>query len=330
MNQGTNVNTAGVAPFAEFPSFDLAQGVAANASAFTWHGGLQYRDTWTGQVRGGVGFKFLSNLTGLDLGPIVLFDESAGPSRPFPTAVVSPWAPEFGGRKWVLRVQDWPSQNGVFVSRGKGTASAHPIPIERTSSFFSGGGKPFLPPNSGAQVSPLSNINVAAMNVRNERAWTHGPSWELTSVPAGFTHAVLVITGGWGIRNTLKKYGQFMLKAKGTKRLRDPSLKYLGVFTDNGAFYDAGWWPAFQKTSHDASATFKNLSESYKQLDIPVHYIQLDDWWYANATAHNLTQSGIVACTQSFAPTSANGSDVGVPLFPQGLQPLQKQFGGGE
>ena len=90
MNQGMNVNTAGVAPFAEFPSFDLAQGMAANASAFTWHGGLQYRDTWTGQVRGGVGFKFLSNLTGLDLGPIVLFDESAGPSKPFPTAVVSP------------------------------------------------------------------------------------------------------------------------------------------------------------------------------------------------------------------------------------------------
>ena len=24
------------------------------------------------------------------------------------------WAPEFGGRKWVLNVRDWPSQNGVF------------------------------------------------------------------------------------------------------------------------------------------------------------------------------------------------------------------------
>ena len=27
-----------------------------------------------------------------------------------------------------------------------GTVSAHPVLIERTSSFFSGGGKPFLPP----------------------------------------------------------------------------------------------------------------------------------------------------------------------------------------
>ena len=27
---------------------------------------------------------------------------------------VAYWAPEFGGRKWVLRVRDWLSQNGVF------------------------------------------------------------------------------------------------------------------------------------------------------------------------------------------------------------------------
>ena len=29
-------------------------------------------------------------------------------------AEVLPWAPEFGGRKWALRVRDWPSQNGVI------------------------------------------------------------------------------------------------------------------------------------------------------------------------------------------------------------------------
>ena len=35
------------------------------------------------------------------------FKQNAGAS-------VLPWAPEFGGRKCVLRVRDWPSQNGVF------------------------------------------------------------------------------------------------------------------------------------------------------------------------------------------------------------------------
>ena len=34
----------------------------------------------------------------------------------------------------------------MFVSRGKGAVSAHPIPIGSTSSCFSGGGKPILPP----------------------------------------------------------------------------------------------------------------------------------------------------------------------------------------
>ena len=60
-----------------------------------------------------------------------------------------PWAPEFWGQKMGSegsRLAE--SQNGVFGSRGKGTVSAHPVSIERTSSFFSGGGKPNLPPNS--------------------------------------------------------------------------------------------------------------------------------------------------------------------------------------
>ena len=52
----------------------------------------------------------------------------------------------FGGRKCVPKVRDWPSQNGVFGSRGKGTVSAHPIPIESTGYFFFPGfGKPSLP-----------------------------------------------------------------------------------------------------------------------------------------------------------------------------------------
>ena len=31
------------------------------------------------------------------------------------SGLLAGWAPEFGGRKWVLRVRDWPSQNGVLV-----------------------------------------------------------------------------------------------------------------------------------------------------------------------------------------------------------------------
>jgi beta-glucosidase-like glycosyl hydrolase len=45
------------------------------------------------------------------------FQEGYG-SSPSPylkaSVTVKHWAAEFGGRKWVLRVRDWPSQNGVF------------------------------------------------------------------------------------------------------------------------------------------------------------------------------------------------------------------------
>eukprot|EP01051_Picozoa_sp_SAG22_P015422 SAG22_NODE_2012_length_3141_cov_3.171269_1_plen_863_part_00 len=258
------VNTDGVAPFAEFPVFDLSRGRAANSSWFTWHGGLQYHDTATGTVQGGKGFRFIKNLTGLTYGPVVLFDESQADAS-YPVAV----------------------------------------------------------------VSPMTNVNVGAMNVRAERLWAHGPSWELTAVPAGFTHRTLVMTGT-AIRPTLRKWGAFMLAAHGTKRLADPSLDYLGVFTDNGAFYDAGFWPSWQGNK-DGNAIFANLSASYRSLAIPVHYIQLDDWWYGNASAKVQTTQKIVVCTESFTPTTTTGQppDARNPsLFPKGLKPLREQFGG--
>ena len=71
-----------------------------------------------------------------------------------PNLNVARWAPEFGGRKWVPKVRNWPSEYGVFGSRGKGRHLYTPfLEIESASSFFSGGGKPILPPNSGAQVA---------------------------------------------------------------------------------------------------------------------------------------------------------------------------------
>ncbi len=182
-----------------------------------------------------------------------------------------------------------------------------------------------------AVVSPMTNINLGAMNVRSERFWTHGPSWELTHVPAGFTHSIIVQTGVDGIRPTLRRWGEFLLAEHNTTRLHDPSLEYLGVFTDNGAFYDAGYWPSF-KGNKDASEIFRHLSKTYQSLEIPVHYIQLDDWWYGNQTARKQTQSMIVVCTESFTPTTTTGLPPDAsnpPLFPQGLKPLREQFGGG-
>ena len=212
-------NTDGVAPFAEFPAFDMDEGRASNASFMTWHGGLQYHDEAQGQVRGGKGWydTYLHNLTGMSLGPMVIFDEAS--AAPFTTVVVSP-----------------------------------------ASNIRTG----------AAVVRPRENAHSP------ELVWAHGPSWELTSVPAGFTQTTAVVAGS-GVRSGLASWGHLLLDAHNTTRRRDPSLQYLGVFTDNGAFYDAGYWPSWRGRKN-ANEVFKALSQSYQAADIPTKYLQLDDW----------------------------------------------------
>eukprot|EP00041_Stephanoeca_diplocostata_P015884 m.305798 g.305798 ORF g.305798 m.305798 type:complete len:326 (+) comp20189_c0_seq4:221-1198(+) len=79
------INTDGVGPFAEFPLFDLSQGIARNSSWMTWNQGLQFHDTSFGSMR-----EHVNNITGLARGPLVLFDEAnMTSSTSVPAAVIS-------------------------------------------------------------------------------------------------------------------------------------------------------------------------------------------------------------------------------------------------
>ena len=98
----------------------------------------------------------------------------------------------------------------------------------------------------------------------------------MLSSSSHFLHKTIVLTGS-GIRSTMHQWGSLMLKYYGTERMKDRTLKYLGYFTDNGAYYDAGYWPA-SKGTKDANAVFKNLSNYYATHSVPIKYIQLDDW----------------------------------------------------
>ena len=165
--------TAGVVPFAEWPTFNLSTSgaAAANSSFMTWHGGLQYHDEAAGTVRGGTGLydTYLGNMTGLSFGPVVLFDEAA-PAPPAPPAPLAPPA----------------------APAPASAVAASPFPT--------------------AVVSPASNINTAAMRVQHDQfagdgtgcsygskggacLWSHGPSGELLSVPAGYNHSTLITFG---------------------------------------------------------------------------------------------------------------------------------------
>ena len=171
-------------------------------------------------------------------------------------------------------------------------------------------------PFTTAVVSPASNIRTGAAIVRPRPAntstdsmlWAHGPSWELTSVPEGFQQETAVVAGA-GVRAALHSWGQLLLDLHNTTRLSDPSLRYLGAFTDNGAFYDAGYWPSF-KGRKNANAVFRALSESYLADNIPAKYLQLDDWYLSVALT--------VAPPPPCAPLAPSNAQVVRPRQPVG------------
>jgi len=103
----------------------------------------------------------------------------------------------------------------------------------------------------------------------------------LRDLPAGFTQQTLVVFGK-GINKTWDLWGHSLLKLNGSRRPAndaDTVLKYLGYWTDNGAAYyynyimDKGY-----------AGTLLSLAEHYRQEEIPIHYLQLDSWWYYKTT----------------------------------------------
>eukprot|EP00039_Didymoeca_costata_P022624 m.347079 g.347079 ORF g.347079 m.347079 type:complete len:830 (+) comp31229_c0_seq1:119-2608(+) len=186
-------------------------------------------------------------------------------------------------------------------------------------------------------IAPASNIKLGAMSLTGDGClwksnssdhsctWSHGPSGELTFVEEGFTH-MTSMTLGYGIRSSLFAWGGNLLKLHNTTRMQDDTLEKLGAFTDNGAFYDAGYWSRENNTEPDASAVLAAWGNALTEQQLPIKYIQLDDWWYVGGD----TVEGVVQCTKSFTPLLYNTTDgKQKQLFPEGLSPLTKQFGGG-
>ena len=79
------------------------------------------------------------------------------------------------------------------------------------------------------------------------------------------------------IRGVFKKWGEILLR-EGGKVLTTPDdvvTEYLGYWTDNGAYY---YYNTVQGMNYEN--TIVEISEYFKQQNIPVKYINYDSWWY--------------------------------------------------
>lgn len=180
-----------------------------------------------------------------------------------------------------------------------------------------------------ALLSPASDFIVSQMHGDAQTSLASGLNPELTGIPAGFTHSTLLVIGD-GIGRTMQTWGRTMTAMTGKTRPTqdaDLMLKYLGYWTDNGAHY----YYNYDKTLGYAG-TMLALRKQYQQENIPIHYLQLDSWWYQKTrTSPAGKVEGPKNANLPEGTWNAYGGTLDYTaspdLFPSGLGAFQKQLG---
>ena len=181
-------------------------------------------------------------------------------------------------------------------------------------------------------ISPASNFMIARMIGDGKSLIASGFNQNLANLPKGFSHKTLLVVGH-GINRTWDIWGHALTDLEGKKRPAndaDIGLKYLGYWTDNGAFYYYNY-----DLNKGYEGTLLGLMSYYKKQQIPYHYLQLDSWWYPKTfTTH---QGEKLQHPHSKNPKMAAGkwnrrggmleyvADPGV--FPDGIAGFHKKLG---
>ena len=146
-------------------------------------------------------------------------------------------------------------------------------------------------------VAPLGNFMAAGSCAENAEA-AFGLFSSVTTVPAGFSHATVVVAGR-GVAATLSEVGARLL-AKGGKtktKLQHPtdlSLTSLGYWTDNGAWYhylcseccggggSQGSCPCPVECGGNTTMqeVMLEVKADWAKRKIPATYFMFDSWWY--------------------------------------------------
>jgi len=126
-------------------------------------------------------------------------------------------------------------------------------------------------------LSPASHFLAAWMIGDGKTEVASGFNANLKSIPAGATQQSLLVIGT-GINRTWDTWGRALTALREKKNPpndADVFLKYYGYWTDNGAAYWYNYDPA-----KGYQGTLEAVVDDYRAKAIPLHYVQLDSWWY--------------------------------------------------
>lgn len=126
-------------------------------------------------------------------------------------------------------------------------------------------------------ISAADHFTNAATTRATDGTLASGIDAQIATLPASFSHRTILAVGR-NIRDTYSAWGDTLLALTGKSRpANDGSvdLKYLGYWTDNGASY---------YYNYDASkgyvGTLLAIRDAFRDLGLPLGYMQLDSWWY--------------------------------------------------
>ncbi len=175
---------------------------------------------------------------------------------------------------------------------------------------------------NAAVISPASHFIIAAMHGDGDHLIASGLNDQLAGVPAGFAQQTLMAISP-GIRHTFDTWGSALIVLGGKTRPAnesDPTLKYYGYWTDNGAAYYYRFDPKLGYTG-----TLQAVIQRYREEKIPVRYLQLDSWWY-DKSYPGMSPNDRIGNWKAFGGIMQFRADAS--LFPQGLEAFDKSVGG--
>jgi hypothetical protein len=182
-------------------------------------------------------------------------------------------------------------------------------------------------------VSPLDNFLVGQHTIsrrlrRNTSdaatlPWAAGLGGLIGTLPAGFTHET-VLLAGQGVRETMRRWGDTLLKAGGKSRPNwrredDLVLSHIGYWTDRGSYYYGHPGPSHPDWSMEQ--TLQATQASLKAQGVPVRYFQFDDWWFQQTHGDFGGMHEWRPCHQTINGSSSYCSASGkspVSVFPSG------------
>ena len=112
-------------------------------------------------------------------------------------------------------------------------------------------------------------------------AWAMGLSGSIPAMPAGFSYSALFTASrARGATAGMYAWGELMRGYHETRRLPSVTLRDIGYYTDDGAYYYV--WEAFgiPRRPWPAEEGLVRVKEALHAAGVPVAYMQLDDWWY--------------------------------------------------